>query len=594
MVFAVGICLAPLPAAEAATVDGIVISVNNTDKTITIQAQNGQRLTLAATIKSYLMIDQRLTVLTDFRPEMQVTVTYSGNEIATLEGYSTTNPGYVQPSSVTRTGTVTAIDRDSVRVRDASGLELVYALAPVTIVAKAGRTVSVAEINVGDRVIMTFSEIDGMIPDTIRIEGYSGIVATLYRGRMQSVDAMGSTVSLQYIEKFENGKWNKVAGVKMLSPQSGGEVTILRGGVPVLAKNLKLFRGSNVYAIVRNSFGAERYERLVLQQQYESVYTDRISSIDYYADALELANGRNVRYDEGTVFIMNGRVVDASAIASGLDAAVITYGSGQSQTAAIVQIINQSINDNSAGLYGLYAGFFQLIFPDRVEMKNFFYLDGNAWTSFSGTKTLYYDNETYIFDLDRRLGTVLSPGILSAADFFAGNYMHRADDPSFAGNRFAYVFADGDRMEGVILYRQADTLPTMRVTAGIARTDKNLSDFADGTSGAAITADSPVRYDETARIVLTVGDAADFSTITGKWKASQGTLNVGLTGTMVIVDGRALPLTGKDEIDIFALKQSIRENDRLYLMRSDFATRVLIVKSYDRNQKGSQMNGGLQ
>ena len=73
-----------------------------------------------------------------------------------------------------------------------------------------------------------------------------------------------------------------------------------------------------------------------------------------------------------------------------------------------------------------------------------------------------------------------------------------------------------------------------------------------------------------------------------------GTLNVGLTGTMVIVDGRALPLTGNDAIDIFALKQSIRENDRLYLMRSDFATRVLIVKSYDRNQKGSQMNGGLQ
>ena len=86
---------------------------------------------------------------------------------------------------------------------------------------------------------------------------------------------------------------------------------------------LALLPGKTIYLISKNLLGRETIERVVIKAQYESGYTDKIESVNRFTESIELASHRNLRLNEGTIVIKNGRLQDRYAISPGDDVYIV-------------------------------------------------------------------------------------------------------------------------------------------------------------------------------------------------------------------------------------------------------------------------------
>ena len=111
---------------------------------------------------------------------------------------------------------------------------------------------------------------------------------------------------------------------------------------------------------------------MVIKNQYETTFNDKIEEINWYAEAFELKNKQNVSFNQGTIFIKNHRLVDAYSVNPGSDTFVVADGRGRQLSADVVYIYDEDINNSNIGQYQLYAGQLDMVIQNRVILTNFF------------------------------------------------------------------------------------------------------------------------------------------------------------------------------------------------------------------------------
>ena len=202
--------------------------------------------------------------------------------------------------------------------------------------------------------MLYFDEYDTSIVSCINIEGVSIQVKGLYKGKLNTTDRYSDRITFFDVHKFENGAFRQFSPSLTL-PYSGNS-SIHIGNYPISYDSLKHYRGKTVYLAIKDFFGRDQIEKMIVQNQHENIYSDKIKDINWYTEEFELKNNKNIRFNDGTIVIKNDRIVDVFTLNTQSDVFVITDGRGMNASADVIYVLNEDINNSNIGQHYIYAG----------------------------------------------------------------------------------------------------------------------------------------------------------------------------------------------------------------------------------------------
>lgn len=506
-----------------------------------IETYEGDFYSIPVADDAMYTIDSYFVNESNFMPGMEIYADLQGRKVVSIEGYSTSSLGYIPPGSKIRTGRIKNIDRNQLVLELANGEEVTYFTMPGTIALKNGENVSLDTLYEGDKVKLYFDETDTDIISRISIEGDSVRIKGLYKAELNFVDRYSDKITISNVQKLSNGKWEDVKH-SMTIPYNK-DFPLYIGGHEISYDNLKYYRGKTVYLASKDSFGKDKVERMVIQNQYESTYSDKIEDINWFTGGFELSNNRNINFDEGTIVIKNDRLVDTYALNPNSDVFVVADGRGMESNADIIYVLNEDINNSNIGQHYIYAGRMDQIVEDRLELKDFFVLEENDWQSFDDEKELFFDNDTDIYDLTNNKK-------LSLEEFYSGNYAVD-EDSSYARRRnlkdwHGYIYTDGDRISAIMVQKNMDSLLRQRVTNGLIA--------------------SAPEEDNLVGWKTEITNARDWSSNKSQWIEKNSNISINLEEALLIKEGKAIE------------PHELKAGDRIYTVRDDFYSKILIVK----------------
>lgn len=531
----------PSPFAQG-YIEGYLLKITATEqggRTAEIETYQGERFVLTIHPEARFLIDDRLVNWSELRGGMEIYGTIQGRQLHSLEAFSTVQLGFINPGSKVRKGVITKIGSDSLEVRSYNGVRSNYRFLPGTIILRQGRSVSAGSLYTGDRVKLFFDDINTDVISRMEVQGDSIQIKDVYRGQMTSVDAYSNRLTVDNLERFYNGRWQETTPDYSLTYTRG--LPVYYGGQMIPERSWPYYRGKTVYLISKNLLGRETVDRAIIKGQYEAGYTDKIDSVNWFADSLELKSHRNLSLNEGTIVIKNGRLQDRYAISPGDDVYIVAESSGTSATANIVYIYNEDINHSALSQHFLYCGTIDQIFEDYIWLDRYYMLNQHEWERYTTDKQLYYDLDSKFYNLDTQ-------SMISGAELYAGDYVvdedeDRARDLNLE-DWYAWIYTDGDRIAAMAVQKEFESRGE-RVTAGRV---------------AGITDDSLVGW------TVTLGDSRDWSSRREAWVPKNSELRINVERAMIIRNG-----------EIISADQ-LRAGDRLYIVRSDFRAQVVIVQ----------------
>jgi hypothetical protein len=210
--------------------------------------------------------------------------------------------------------------------------------------------------------------------------------------------------------------------------------------------------------------------------------------------------------------------------------------------ADVVCVLNENLNNSSIGEHYLYAGSLDEITEGQVLLKSLYQLDQNSWVSLSGSKELYYDDDTGIINLQ-------TGKTLISSELMSGNYAVDEDSSYVKDNNladwFAYIYTDGDRITAMGLQQKTDSLLSQRITCGSIE---------------------KLEEDAQAGWLVSVCDARDWSEHRSRWMLKSSSLRMSLNKAVTYKNGRLVE------------PASLSTGDRVFLLRDDFDVKLLLVK----------------
>lgn len=507
---------------------------------VTVEQYDGRVSTLAFTSGTLFKIDNLPASWGDFRAGMEVYILHLGQNVTYMEGYSTETPGYIPPGGKVRSGVVKKIDRNQIIIKLATGREETYFTSPATIALKNGRNVPLSTLYEGDSVRFFFDEADSTIISRISIQGDSIKVKALYRGTLQVTDKSYGRITLNDVKVLTDGTWKDVESVMQF--QLSDDVGIFTAGSKIPLNNLKYFRGKTAYLAARDFFGKDRIYKMVIKNQSEIMISDKIEDINWYFGAFELSNKKNISFNDGTIFIKNGRIIDKYSINPDSDALIVADGRGSQNTADVVYVYNEAINNSNIGQNFLFAGRLDEIVENQLTLTDFFILNRNEWESFDEDKKLYFDDDTYFYDLEEKKE-------ISRKEFYSKDYAvdEKSDYAKDKGLKdwYGYMYTDGDRIVAVAVKKRMDSLLRQRITAGTVES---------------------VEDDPMTGITITVKDARDWSSRKNQWMPKNQPVRMGIDTALVIKENNIISY------------QDVKPGDIVYSVRDDFYCKILLIK----------------
>lgn len=520
--------------------EGYIKDLNINELWIEVEEYTGNVKRWNITPNAALLIDDTPAELKDFKAGMEIYAEYGRNVLTRIESWSTENPGYIPAGGKVRSGIIKNIDRDQLVLQLTTGKEEIYFTSPATIALKNGANVPLSTLYAGDMVRLYFDEKESTVISRMSIQGDSVKIKGLYKGQLDVQNLLGNTLVLKDVEVFQNEAWQELKNIIRIDYSR--DLPVFYGGQPLPHNNMKYFQGKTAYLAVKDFFSGDLTAKMVIKSQYETTFSDKIEEVNWYAQAFELKNKRNIDFGESTIFIKNQRLVDGYSVTPGSDAFVVADGRGAKALASVVYIYNEDINNSNIGQYYLYAGKLDKVVDNQVTLKDFFVLNRNDWESFDDDKELYYDNDTYIFDMEQMKQ-------ITPEEFFAEHYAVD-EDSSYARRQglkswYSYAYTDGDRIVAIALKKSMDSLLRQRITIGTV--DRVEEDSLVGRT-------------------VVLRDARDWSSRNEKWMAKTLPVRMRVEKALLIKDDR---LISWDEL---------RPGNNIYSVRDDFEGKFLLVK----------------
>jgi len=330
-----------------------------------------------------------------------------------------------------------------------------YTLSKTTPIYKNNRPCTISDIVLGDRIrVLVQTNGSNIHIAGIDIEKQPRPVSGIYRGKIEFIDNINTSIAVSQVQQFVNGRWEYTSAIGIQNFKYSSEYKELpprRFGGTVYFVTKKEYDGLDkiIKASYRTTSGFEKTtkDNLLGMTDGRILYLENTSDI--------------ISYDTNTIAIKDGRLVDISALNT-LDTLKISMEKSLYDSKYIANVI-VSEPPAQTGLV-IYRGRIKNVEPLKsVTVESFVELNGVSWEFTNTPKT---------FDID------LSVSRLIEADG-VGNM--RDLDSTYV-KQTVYIVAEGSKIVLMSTAPYADA-PVMGRVSGITTGEEgNENDTAETTA----------------------------------------------------------------------------------------------------------------
>ncbi|HEY5585948.1 MAG TPA: S-layer homology domain-containing protein [Ruminiclostridium sp.] len=333
------------------------------------------------------------------------------------------------PNYSIRYGKVVYKKINSITVETEKG-QLQYSTDGVDVI-KDGKLSKISQLKDGDRVKLLINEAPNVtVLKELAIEGGDKLVANVYKGTFDSYNDISDKILLSDPWTLRKGQWVKEITEPFKTIELGDNFTAYYAGDKKALKDLNTrMADSTVYIASEKDYGNGEngvVATFVNVLDKEVLYDDKVYSTPANAFVLEKALD-SVLYDQGTIVVKDGRLVQGSSVSANDYAYVMA--NRDSDTGKIVAGVISIDERPGTQVASLYRGRISSIDEYKnVTLQSYSKLNGENWDYANTPMTFALSSNTRITDTD---------GIIGQGDFNSYNGANTFKD------RTIYILSDG-------------------------------------------------------------------------------------------------------------------------------------------------------
>lgn len=512
-------------------------------------------------------INHEQALISDLKYGQDVRLTITNGYVTKITGETFLNPGFIPDYSKMRFGNVSYVTPlGNIVVKYDNGKTETIEIPDTTTIIKGGNIISSQAMQEGDAVKIYFNDIYSNVASLIEVEGKEQLIQNLYRGLVQDVNLYRNELTIVEPAVLNNAQWKNDEEMYAKTFTIGDDVGIyVRGELIDLETLSKLYRQKPVYLAVKDDYSQESVVQVSVAVGGEHFSVDRVEDIDKVVGNMELQdNNSNIVFNEGTIFIKNSKIVDASNLDQWDDVIVVSdYYKGQ-DNANIVRITSDAerIFDN------IHIGAIEDVYGYSLTLRNYATISGNQWSDVNRSQSamFFYFNELDIVDITNKLDFKT----LSSYEFYHGGYSREENKNETASGLdyyryYTYFVTDDDRTVIGMNIRHYGLLDGQNID--MLTTDENdIKDKIDVRLQAMVlTRGTVVSKDDTwTRIEMT--DTHDWAEDFGRWNANRGNSSVEYRDAIIVKNNQRITI------------DDINAGDYIYVLRDDEDALVIFVE----------------
>ncbi len=315
-----------------------------------------------------------------------------------------------------------------------------YPLSKELPVYKHNRPCPISDIVIGDR-IRVLVQTNGVNIDIagIDIEKQTRSVTGIYRGNVEFFNRINSSIAVSAVQEFINGRWEATSSIGIQSFQYSNEY---KETLPKRAAGMVYFATKKAYdgidKIVTASYRTTSGYEKTAKDNLLSTTDGRILELENTSDLIS--------YDNNTIAIKDGRLVDVSALGT-LDNLKISMEKSFSDSNYIANVIvSESVSENGPVIY---RGRIKNVDPLKsITVESFVQLSGVNWEFTNTPKT---------FDIDLSVSRLIEADGLGNMRNLGSTYI----------NQSIYIVAEGSKIHLISTAPYVDK-PVMGRVVGLA------------------------------------------------------------------------------------------------------------------------------
>ncbi|BEP27760.1 S-layer homology domain-containing protein [Helicovermis profundi] len=473
------------------------------------------------------------------------------------------NPGYIPKYGKVRFGTIYYLYPDSISVELSSGEKNHFVISKNIPIVKNGTVISSRALKEGDKIKVYFDDIYSNKASLIVVEAAERIIKQVYKGRLSDVNEITNTITINRTQYLKNKDWvNSDNYSKDLKLKKDAEIYI-NGSKINVGELSKIYKGSDVYIVVENSFGKEIGIKMNIKSGGERFYYDKINIIDKNIGEMELNNQINFKIDDGTIVLKDSRILKAEKLKAKSDAFIVAGFNSYNNNYANIVKINSKGDD---AFENIYIGSIEEVHAGYFNMTNNATISDNVWESIKESKSqnFYFNNDSYIKDLTKNKE-------ITFLDFFHDKYAKKETEDINSSEGLKYK-----RYYGVVVTDEKGQVIGLNIRQKGLMKDQNIDDKLKYESDIKDEIEKTVEsfvlsrgiidevQSETNRVKLT--DALDWIDVKGMWVQNPVDKYVEYDSAIIIKNGKVVSY------------EDLKPTDYVYIMRSKEKGLVIVVE----------------
>lgn len=362
-----------------------------------------------------ITINTEFSKLNDLKFGQSVVLSLNNGLVTKADAETFSSPGYIAPESKMRIGTVQSISGDALTLKLDDGSVNQLTLGELTNLRKNSQNVNRGVLQPGDRIKAYFDTTDSTAPSRIDIEGKEQIIKGVYKGKIQQVNAAKNELVLRDTQVLKNNLWVSTGNYTQTVEMEPGALIYNKGNAVKFSSLKPGYINSDIYVAVKDSYGKELAVKASIKNGSERIHSDRIGTLNQGIQKFELDNRINYAFNDGTIVVRDGRLVDTDVLAEKDGALVVSGYSNGAHTAGVISLVPGI----AAQLNNIYIGTLEEIYSGQFILKNYFEKNGNDFRTMNTQNelTIGYGGDTNIFDVTTDTVKTITP-----AQLFNGGY----------------------------------------------------------------------------------------------------------------------------------------------------------------------------
>lgn len=350
---------------QPSTLYGILEGVDLVKRSLTFKTLDNQKLSLFLTPDCRVSFDGYPGTLGDLVAGQNLTLRLRGTQVAEiLAPFSEAYAGEETYETRYAYGTLLYKSPTQIEVRDDEGQVRLYSIGSGTVFVRDNKVVDLNSLAAGDYLKIHLRGTGETQAVKVEVTGAPNQIYAVYRGKLEGVNEAQGSLSFTDVASYEYGGWKTTANFKTFKVEQAAG--LYHNGIRLTLSSLGGgHKGYYCYFATSKAYGEERVVDLVVKTDYEYKYEGKILGTNSVQRAIAMANvPGEIRWDEGTMVIKNGKRVSPESLVSGEQAVVFINTVEDVKRARLIMV-----DEVEAPSLAIYRGQIKQVRRDYIDIN---------------------------------------------------------------------------------------------------------------------------------------------------------------------------------------------------------------------------------